>query len=147
MLINVMCRAELHKATTNEQYKEFHALQSGNGLERTITRDGKVYKLPTGEYLGVDLGTSLKVLSLMIKAAAILVTGYPCKLTLTPVNDISEIYIADLEEEESYAMNLGAFSSLAAIAMSQSKGGPLSSPQTVPNSLQTSLLDTLARSN
>jgi hypothetical protein len=54
---NVICRAQLHKATTEGQYAEFHAKMRGFGLERKITRNRKVYHLPNGEYLGVNLST------------------------------------------------------------------------------------------
>jgi hypothetical protein len=100
--MNVICRPELHDATTREQYTAFHAGMKEFGLLQTITRDGKVYRLPRAEYLGVNISASTALLALKINTLAISITGRQCKLTLTPVADISSIYIAGLEEEPSY---------------------------------------------
>src|ERR1019366_7182605 len=132
---NVICRPELHSATTREQYNEFHAGMEQFSLLRTITRDGKVFHLPTGEYLGLNLATSLNLLALKITALAIQITGYQCKLTLTPVRDPADIYIYGLDEEVSYASEFGSllaasypgpsYSALSGLAAAASKGGTL----------------------
>ena len=142
---NVICRPELHGSPTREQYNEFHAGMKEFGLERTITRDGKVFHLPTGEYLGVNISTSMRVLDLKITALAIRITSSRCKLTLTPVPDVSAIYISGLEEDTSYQSMLGAFtglrslfassypeanySTLSGLAAAGSKGGTLPVPK------------------
>jgi len=82
------------------------------GLERTIARDGKVFRLPTGEYLGVNLPTSSTLLALKITSLAFRITASPCKLTITPVSNPAEIHISGLEEVVSFATELGAFASL-----------------------------------
>jgi hypothetical protein len=112
---NVICRPELHGSPTREQYNEFHAGMKEFCLERTITRDGKVFHLPTGEYLGINISTSMRVLDLKITALAIRITGSRCKLTLTPVLDVSTIYISGLEEDTSYESTLGAFAGLGSL--------------------------------
>lgn len=117
---NVVCRPQLHKATTEEQYAEFHAKMSGFGLERKITRNGKVYHLPNGEYLGVNLSTPFDLLGIQIDAAARQITGYACELTLAPVKDIAEIYIYGLKEDLSFESSLGFFASLLAASPSHS---------------------------
>lgn len=138
---NVICRPQLHKATTEAQYAEFHAKMSSLGLERKITRNGKVYHLPNGEYLGVNHSTSFDLLAIQIDAAARQITGYSCELTLTPVKDIAEIYICGLKEDLSFETQLGFFASLLAASPSY---GPLSGlaaaisegKNTVPGSFQ-----------
>lgn len=114
--MNVICRAELFGSPTREQYDHFHALMSGLGLERTITRDGKRYHLPTGEYLGVNVSSLLFTLTLQITKAALDVTSHTCKVTLTPVADVNEIVIAGLEEDQSYAAELSYYFNLVALA-------------------------------
>ena len=104
----VICRPELHGATTREQYDTFHAGMEELGLERTITRDGKVFHLPTGEYLGVNVTQFPRTLALKINVLAIRVTGHECKLTITPVSDPSEIIIFGLVEDTSYRSTFGA---------------------------------------
>jgi hypothetical protein len=115
------------------------------GLVQTITRDGKVFHLPTGEYLGVNLSTSFNVLALKITALAIQTTGRQCKLTLTPVDDPARIYILGLEEDTSYESTLGAFASLfvasparpiSALAQFASSEHALPQPSGIPASLQ-----------
>jgi hypothetical protein len=105
---DVMCRAELHGTPTRDQYVAFHDGMRQLGLERTITRDAKIFRLPTGEYLGVSLSASLASLATGISALAIQIPGCPCKLMLGPV-DATKIYILCLEEEEtpSFASALG----------------------------------------
>lgn len=115
---NVICRPQLHRATTEEQYAEFHAKMSGFGLERKITRNGKVYHLPNGEYLGVNLSTPFDLLAIQIDAAARQISGYACELTLAPVKDIAEIYIYGLKEDLSFETQLGFFASLHAASPS-----------------------------
>src|ERR1700683_2779107 len=100
--MNVICRVELPGRPTREQYDEFHAAMQEIGLVRTITRNGKVYHLPTGEYLGVNLTTTLDLLDLQIMVAALQATFGPCKVTITPVADPDQIYISGLEEDHSY---------------------------------------------
>jgi len=146
---NVICRPELHGTPTREQYDQFHAGMKELGLERTITRDGKVFHLPTGEYLGLNLSTPLALLALKINALAIQISCHQCKLTLSPVSDPAGIYICGLEEEVSYASELGSFGSLLAasypgpsysalsgLAAAASKGGTLPVPTGIPTSLQ-----------
>lgn len=108
-MANVICRPELHGTPTREQYDQFHAGMKELGLERTITRDGKVFHLPTGEYLGLNLSSPLALLALKINALAIQITCHQCKLTLSPVSDPAGIYIYGLEEDVSYASALAAF--------------------------------------
>jgi hypothetical protein len=81
--MNVTCRAELFGSPTREQYDRFHALMSGLGLERAITRNGKLYRLPTAEYLGVNVSSLLHTLALKITKAAMDVTGHICKLEIS----------------------------------------------------------------
>ncbi|MGA9530152.1 MAG: hypothetical protein WBS24_18710 [Terriglobales bacterium] len=113
----VICRAELHGTPTREQYSAFHAGMEQLGFGQTITRDGRDFRLPTGEYLGANLSTSLTLLALKITHLAFQITGCPCKLTLAPV-DVANIYFLCLEEVSSYASELGigisAFGSFAA---------------------------------
>jgi hypothetical protein len=109
---DLICRAELHGSPSREQYDEFHAGMEALGLERTIARDGKVFRLPTGEYLGVNLPTSSTLLALKITSLAFRITASPCKLTITPVSNPAEIHISGLEEVVSFATELGAFASL-----------------------------------
>jgi hypothetical protein len=126
---NVICRPELHGTPTREQYDQFHAGMKELGLERTITRDGKVFHLPTGEYLGLNLSTPLALLALKINALAIQISCHQCKLTLSPVSDPAGIYIYGLEEDVSYASALASlfgtqpaypgFSALAALVSSK----------------------------
>jgi hypothetical protein len=110
--MDVMCRAELHGSTTREQYDQFHAQMSGLGLERTITRDGKLYHLPTGEYLGVNVTAFLQTLSVRIAKAALDVTGRTCEVTLTPVADAKQIVFSGLTEIDDYAVQLSYFASV-----------------------------------
>lgn len=144
-MANVICRAELHGSPTREQYNEFHAGMKQLGLVQTITRDGKVFHLPTGEYLGVNLSTSFNLLALNITALAIRITSRQCKLTLTPVDDPAKIYILGLEEDTSYESMLGAYASLLAasypgpsysalsgLAAAASKGSILPVPTGLP---------------
>jgi hypothetical protein len=95
---NVMCRPELHDATTREQYDAFHAEMDELGLEQTITRDGKVFRLPTGLYLGLNVSMPLELLLIRISLSAIKITGYDCKLMLTPIGNPDDIRISGLEE-------------------------------------------------
>jgi hypothetical protein len=108
---NVMCRAELHGSPSREQYEDFHAGMEQLGLVRTITRDGKVFHLPTAEYLGVNLSTPKITLGLRITVLASRITGSPAKLTLAPVDDPASIYISGLEEDTSYASQLAYYAS------------------------------------
>ena len=107
--MNLTCRAELLGSPSREQYDRFHALMSGLELERTISRGGKLYRLPTAEYLSVNASSSLHLLALQITKAALDVTGHPCKLTLTPVADVNDIVIAGLEEVQDYATQLSYY--------------------------------------
>ena len=111
-MANVICRSELHGTPTREQYEQFHAGMKKLGLERTIMRDGKVFHLPTGEYLGLNLSAPLALLALQINVLAIQITCHQCKLTLSPVSDPAGIYIQGLEEDVSYASQLSMFASL-----------------------------------
>jgi hypothetical protein len=124
----IICRPELHGATTREQYAEFHSGMNDLGLARTITQDGKVFHLPTGEYAGVNVSDSFRLLALKIDALAMRVSGNRCKLTLERVNSPADVFTYNLDEETSYASALAAlFSSspsqpispLAALAGSQ----------------------------
>jgi hypothetical protein len=152
-MANVICRPELHHATSREQYDQFHAGMQEFGLERTITRGEKVFHLPTGEYLGVNLSTSLPLLALKITTLAIRITGNQCKLTLIPVTNPAEIYILGLEEQESYAPYLtpapGDFMGLAAFARSHPAPTGYEAlagiGTTLPPSLQSSFLTALSR--
>lgn len=85
------------------------------GLERTITRDGKVFHLPKGEYLGLNVTTPFSLLTLKINSLAIRITCQQCKLTLTPVSDPAGIYIYGLDEDTSYESTLGAFAGLGGL--------------------------------
>jgi hypothetical protein len=85
---NVICRPELHGATTGEQYTEFHGGMKEFGLDRTITRDGKTFHLPSGEYIGLNVTTSFQLLALKIDALAMRITGYRCKLVLRQNSDL-----------------------------------------------------------
>lgn len=112
---NVICRAELHGSPTLAQYDEFHAGMKEFGLERTITRDGKVFHLPTGEYVGVNVSSYFSLLALQINTLAIRITRSQCKLTLTPVGDLDGIYIYGLVEDTSFESQLGALGRLASL--------------------------------
>jgi hypothetical protein len=96
--MNVMCRPELHDATTREQYAAFHAEMEGLGLEQTLTRDGKVFRLPTGLYLGVNVSTPLESLNIRITLLAMKITGYAGKIALWPVDNPASISISGLED-------------------------------------------------
>jgi hypothetical protein len=107
---DVICRAELRGTPTREQYDAFHAGMAQFGLGQTITRDGRVFRLPMGLYLGVNLSASLELLALKVSSLAGQITGRLCKLTLAPV-DTTRIYILCLEEETpSFARELGGAS-------------------------------------
>ncbi len=145
-MANLICRAELHGSPTREQYDDFHAGMEALGLERTITRDGKVFRLPTGEYLGINLTTSSTLLALKISSLAFRITMSPCKLTIAPVSNPAEIYISGLEEVVSFASELGAFASLFLTSPSQpthsgfsalaTLASSKSAPKNIPDSLQ-----------
>ncbi len=145
-MANLICRAELHGSPTREQYDEFHAGMEALGLERTITRDGNVFRLPAGEYLGIDLSTSSTVLALKVNALAFRITANTCKLTIAPVSNPAEIYISGLEEVVSFASELGAFASLFLASPSQPSYSGFSAlaaltssnsaPKDIPASLQ-----------
>jgi hypothetical protein len=81
------------------------------GFERTITRNGKTEHLPTGEYVGLNLGlnlsSSLNLLALKIDVLARRITGYPCKMTLTPISGPEAIYTYGLEEDNRFSTQLG----------------------------------------
>jgi hypothetical protein len=105
---NVMCRPELHDATTREQYDQFHAEMETLGLVRTISRDGKDFRLPSGLYLGVNVPSSLEFLSIRISLLAIKITGHACKLALWPIDNPASIDISGLEDvTPSYGALLG----------------------------------------
>jgi len=107
---NVMCRPELHDATTREQYDQFHAEMETLGLVRTISRDGKDFRLPSGLYLGVNVPSSLEFLSIRISLLAIKITGHACKLALWPIDNPASIDISGLEDvTPSYGALLGLF--------------------------------------
>jgi hypothetical protein len=108
---NVMCRAELHGSPTREQYAAFHAGMGGYGLGQTITQNGKVFRLPTGEYFGSDLSDSLAILSLKVSFLAIQITGESCKLMLAHVSP-EDTFVSGLEEVPSYATELGSWASI-----------------------------------
>jgi hypothetical protein len=95
---NVMCRLELHDATTREQYDQFHAEMETLGLVRTISRDGKEFRLPSGLYLGVNVTTFLELLKLRVDISAIRITAHPCKLALWIVDSPDNISISGLED-------------------------------------------------
>jgi hypothetical protein len=94
---DIECRPELHHATTEEQYDQFHTGMNELGLGRTLVRDGKVWKLPKAVYLGLNLATPFYLLDIKINALAIKITGNRCKLMLSYV-DAATIYISGLEE-------------------------------------------------
>lgn len=144
-MATLICRAELHGSPTREQYDDFHAGMEALGLERTIDRDGKVFRLPTGEYLGVNLSTSSNLLALKISSLAFRITSSLCKLTITPVHNPAEIHISGLEEVVSFASELGAFASLFLTSMPQPNSSfsalaalasSKSAPKDIPASLQ-----------
>lgn len=157
-MANVICRPELHGSPTREQYDEFHVGLKEFGLERTITRDGKVFRLPKGEYLGVNVTAPFSLLALKINSLAIRITGQQCKLTLTPVSDLAGIYIYGLDEEPretSFGEELGrlfgsqpststdnGFWTLAALG--SGKGAP-PLPTGIPDSLQFGFLTGMKR--
>ena len=105
---NVMCRPELHDATTREQYDQFHVEMEALGLVRTISRGGKEFRLPSGLYLGVNLTMFLEVLKLRVDILAIRITAHPCKLALWTIDSPDNISISGLEDvTPSYASALG----------------------------------------
>jgi len=105
---NVMCRPELHDATTREQYDRFHAEMETLGLVRTISRDGKEFQLPTGLYLGLNVASSVDLLKLRVDLLAIRITGFTSKVAVWPIADPAEISISGLEDvTPSYASVLG----------------------------------------
>jgi hypothetical protein len=106
-MLNIQCRPELHRAITGEQYAEFHGGMQELGFERTITRNGKTEHLPTGEYVGLNLSSSLNVLALKIDVLARRISGYRCKMTLTPISGPEAIYTYGLEEDNSFSTQLG----------------------------------------
>jgi hypothetical protein len=93
-----MCRPELHDATTREQYGQFHAEMETLGLFRTISRDGKVFRLPSGLYLGENVPSSLKFLGIRISLFAITITGHTCELALWPIDSAASVDISGLED-------------------------------------------------
>lgn len=101
ILSTIICRPELHSATTREQYDEFHSGMEQFGLAREISRDGKTFHLPSGEYIGVNVTSSFNLLALKIDALAMRITGNRCKLTFVRVSDPSDVYIYGLEEDVS----------------------------------------------
>jgi hypothetical protein len=105
---NVMCRPELHDATTREQYDRFHAEMEILGLVRTISRDGKEFRLPSGLYLGVNVPSLLEILSIRISLLAMTITGSACKLALWHIDNPAGIDISGLEDvTPSYGALLG----------------------------------------
>ncbi|MFY9854501.1 MAG: hypothetical protein WAK26_11560 [Terracidiphilus sp.] len=106
-MANIECRAELHGDPTADQYKQFHDGMQEFGLVRKLCREGKVFLLPTGFYVGENVSSSLQLLSLKITALAFRITGSVCKLTLTPIGDLSSICISGLEEDKSFESLLG----------------------------------------
>jgi hypothetical protein len=103
-----MCRPELHDATTREQYDQFHAEMETLGFARTISRDGKEFRLPTGLYLGVNLPTYLELLNIRISLLAIKITGRACNLALWSIDNPANISISGLEDvTPSYGALLG----------------------------------------
>jgi hypothetical protein len=113
-MANVECRAELHGDPSPDQYTLFHEGMKELGLVRKLQKDGKIYQLPTGFYVGENISSPLQMLSLKITALALQVTGQGCKLTLTPIGDLSSICISGLEEDKSFESQL----ELAAIFLS-----------------------------
>lgn len=111
-MTNVICRAELRGSPTRPQYDEFHIGMKQLGLNQTIAKDGKVFHLPTGEYLGVNLSHSLPSLRLQIDLLALRITGDVSKQTLSPVVNPADIYIGGLEEDRSYESELGEFAAM-----------------------------------
>jgi hypothetical protein len=107
---NVMCRPELHDATTREQYDQFHAEMETLGLVRTISRDGKEFRLPSGLYLGVNVPKSLEGLSILVSLLAIRITGYAAKIAIWSIANPADISISGLEDvTPSYGALLGLF--------------------------------------
>jgi hypothetical protein len=103
---DVMCRPELHDATSREQYDQFHAGMQSLGLGRTIARDGREFQLPTGLYLG-NVSSSLELLKLRVDLLAIRITSHTAKIALWPVNP-ADIVTDNLEDvTPSYASSLG----------------------------------------
>ena len=108
---NLMCRPELHDATTREQYTAFHAEMEQLGLEQTVTRDGEVFRLPTGLYLGVNVSTPPGLLSIRISLLAIRITGCAGKIAVWPIDSPASISILGLEDvTPSYGSLLGLLS-------------------------------------
>jgi len=95
---NVMCRPELHDATTGEQYDRFHAEMETLGLARTISRGGKEFRLPSGLYLGLNVPTILELLKIRVSLLAIKITSHDCKLAIWPIADPASIDISGLED-------------------------------------------------
>jgi hypothetical protein len=80
------------------------------GLGQTITRNGKVYRLPSGLYLGVDVPAGLALLNLRIFVSALKITGHGCKMALWHIDDPASISISGLEEiAPSFWDAVGAF--------------------------------------
>jgi hypothetical protein len=105
---NVMCRPELHDATTRDQYDRFHAEMEILGLGRTISRDGREFQLPTGLYLGLNVASPLEILKLRIDLLAMKITGHFAKIAIWHVANPAEIVISDLEDvTPSFASVLG----------------------------------------
>ena len=95
---HVMCRPELHHATTSEQYELFHAEMEKLGLVRTLARDGKVFRLPSGLYLGVNVSSSREWFNAMITLQAIMTTGSAGKVAVWHIDDPANISVSGLEE-------------------------------------------------
>jgi hypothetical protein len=100
-----------------------------------------VYHLPNAEYLGTNLSTPFDLLALKIDATARQITGYSCELTLTPVEDIADIYIYGLNEDRSFESQLSFFGSLLAASPNYSPlsglaAAILEGKNTVPSSFQ-----------
>ena len=105
---------------------------------RTISRGGKTFHLPSGEYIGVNVPSSFNLLALKIDALSMRITGHQCKLTLARVNDPSDIYIYGLEEDVSYASALASlfaatggeprYSAFATLAAANSKENVIPTP-------------------
>jgi hypothetical protein len=100
-MLHVTCKPEFHRYLTAEEYAEIHAGMQQLGLLKKITRNGRVWLLPDGFYVGINLSTSLELLDLQINALAFRITGRRCQVVLTPVPDPANIYFSGLKEEES----------------------------------------------
>jgi hypothetical protein len=67
-----LTRVELHKAKWPNEYDTLHKEMAALGFHREITRNGKLYWLPTAEYIYVDQQgskTAAQVLALAKTAA------------------------------------------------------------------------------